>query len=902
MAKSDQKKGLRGTRKWWWSKDTNIPTRNDVKADTDIEFACDVDYYVDMPDLLSSRAKPTLLYTLVPEEAAGLACDNASFTFDEDGAIDMVVSGAGRYQHFIWDYGTDSLIVTRKCWFWPTSVITYAVESRQIAKHRKVVLLSPVLQFQGLAALLAHYLLQGKHLERFIPIVRNSSGEAFVRFKVHTSCETKITTARPGNLLCATVAADDDEAIGMAERINPTTLQLGTARSWLPDKWPRKQALVLTEYHRLFGPQKLLYVFPVDQSVRAYSYEPRCYDQSEKPKMEAFMSPLVHEAFAPVINAASERRCVEGRINSLKKPEPKTCEFTNRCIREFAKEIVGDVDLEPFGVEEVEKKQTRPQQKLSLARAHVSGPTLMQIMKCFIKGEAYQGVKDPRNISTYNDSDKLEMSQYALALSEHLKQFAWYAPGKTPVEIAKRVAEICSDAEMVNVSDYHRMDGTISYLLRNVDRGVFMRAFKHHKHALNELLKRNVDNIGVLPLGTTFEQGSSHGSGCPATSVSQTLRAAFTAYLGFRHTKRRGSTDLYSHEQAFAALGIHLGDDGLDADLPIASHDWAARKVGLKLEASTVSRGDRGVNFLARYYSPEVWTGCADSMCDVARQLSKFHVSLRLPAGVTAEAKLVEKAMGFVATDANTPVIGQLCAKAVALGGTKRTKHKLGIASWWSQYDDDVQYPNENSLGWMDEEFSIMLPQFDRELFDGWLSSSRTIGSLLQAPLCVEPKPARPGPVPVVVDHDVLPAAGTPPTGGTEPPAAADVVAPAEPPTEAQPVKQDPPGPAADVKDEGWQVVAKKKRQRKPKTETGKPTSTPAGNAAGGSAKPLAKPDKTGAKPNAPAGNAAGKRAQAPPARAKSQGATNPVEPKGGTPSRPPPKATMQWKPKVKAT
>ena len=99
-----------------------------------------------------------------------------------------------------------------------------------------------------------------------------------------------------------------------------------------------------------------------------------------------------------------------------------------------------------------------------------------RILRCFIKSEAYAGAKDPRNISTYDDADKLELGTFALALSEHMKRFPWYGPGKTPLEIAERVADICTNAEaFVNISDYHRMDGTISYKLREVDRAVFMK-------------------------------------------------------------------------------------------------------------------------------------------------------------------------------------------------------------------------------------------------------------------------------------------------------------------------------------------------------------------------------------------------------------------------------------------
>jgi hypothetical protein len=600
---------------------------------------------------------------------------------------------------------------------------------------------------------LGAWLFDGNPLVRFDPIETTPTGGKFVRFRIHTAEQTMITTARPNLHLSCTIKAVDDDAVATAARLGTTNLMLPTTASWL-GKDQRPAAAVLTEYHRSTIGSKLPTVYPVKQGIRAYQYETSSFDQDAKPKLEAFMSPLVHEAFAPVNNAASERRCVKGRINDLKTKEPAPCAFRDQCLEEFVDLVSQGLVLEPVNYEEVAEKQTRSAQKLSLLKAVVSGPHLLDVLKCFVKSEPYAKLSDPRNISTYNDSYKLSMSTYAMALSKAMKRFQWYAPGMTPIEVATRVAEICTHAQFVNVSDYTRMDGTVSYWLRLVDRGVFMKTFKDHRAVLNELLKRNCDNKGYLPFGTTFDQGSSHGSGCPTTSLSQTLRAAFCAYLAFRHTKKSDGM-YYSPKEAFDGLGIHSGDDGLDGDLPVSSHEWAASKVGLRLEASTVSRGYPGVNFLARYYSEEVWYGRLDSMCDVKRQLSKYHVTSRLPDSILAEYKLVEKSMGYVATDGNTPVVGPLCKRVLMLSDY-RPKTPLGVNNWWSKFDESVQFPNSNADGWMDVEFDRQFPEFDHRIFGDWLVKTRTATQILEAPLCAEPKRPAPAPVDVSVDDDVI--------------------------------------------------------------------------------------------------------------------------------------------------
>jgi hypothetical protein len=598
-----------------------------------------------------------------------------------------------------------------------------------------------------LGALIASFLIEAKPLKRFDPITVATDGSKFVRFYVHRAEGLSITTARPMDYASALVTAEIDNSIAAISRLGTTKLQMPSVASWETD---RVSAAILTEYHRVASPCGHPWVFPVELGVRSYSYNLQEYDQNAKAKLSAFMSPLIHGAFAPVHDAASERQCVKGRINDLKKPEPKPHRFRDACMEEFADLLLNGITLAPVSVDVVEQKQTGAAQKQSLWRAFVNGPIRKHVLKCFIKAEAYQDVKDPRNISTYNDADKLDMATFALALSEHCKKFPWYGPGKTPIEIAMRVAEICQNASFVNVSDYHRMDGTITKTLRQVDRVVCMKAFADYRAELNELLKTNYGNVGRLPRGTTFKQGTSHGSGCSATSLFQTLRATFTAYLGFRRTDNPKTGKKYSADEAFHALGIHLGDDGLDADLPTDSHMWAADRVGLVLEAAVVERYNRGVTFLARYYSPSVWEGCLDSMSDLKRLLSKFHTSVNMPSGYPAIYKLIEKSMAYIATDRNTPVIGKLCKRVLQVCDY-RPKKTHGLGSWWSRYDESVQYPNDNNDGWMDYELSIQLPEFDSSIFDSWVDSADTQQKLLSPPLCHKIEAARPK-VPVVVD------------------------------------------------------------------------------------------------------------------------------------------------------
>lgn len=764
MSKADQRRGIKGSRSWHWAKDTNVSPGSDNPNPSDVLYICDTDYYMRMDRLLRNHFKPVVLYTAVPDTAASTV-DNTSISFNEKGELVTLVSGGGKYVHRLWDYGHDSLLITKYFLGIPYEYKTYAVERKQVTTNRQVILIAPLKRFSGMSALFASFILNGPPLTRFNPIQIAPDGQKFVRLTVKTINSLLVSTGRPDSMLCATIDSSLDQAIATVARLGTTNLMLPTVASWL-GKESRESAALLTEYHRACTSWKGPTTFPLEKSVRAYSYDTRKVLVEARPKLQAFMCPIVHGAFAPSVNKEAEERCVEGRITSLRKPEPRSHTFREQCVAEFAELVSAGMTLEPVCYETVDNKQTSATQKLSLRKAVVAGPMIKRVLKCFLKSEAYGDVKDPRNISTYNDLDKLSMATYALALSEHCKKFPWYGPGKTPKEIAQRVVEICTQpvnglpVEFVNVSDFHRMDGTVSYTLRSVERAVVMRMFPNHRTVLNELLKRNVDNHGTLPLGTTFNQGPSHGSGCSATSLFQTLRAAFTSYLAYRH-QRDASGRGFSMENAFDSLGIHLGDDGLDANLQTDSHEWAARLVGLELEANTVARGAAGVNFLARYYSQQVWTGSPDSMCDIRRQLSKFHTTVRLPDNVKPEHKLVEKSMAYVASDGNTPVIGPLCKKVLLLSSFRPTT-PLGVANWWSRFEASQQYPNANIGGWMDVEFSRQFEEFDHCIFDNWLSCATTVEELLAPPLCAEPKPATPTTVDVIVDEQMVRARSDP--------------------------------------------------------------------------------------------------------------------------------------------
>jgi hypothetical protein len=211
-------------------------------------------------------------------------------------------------------------------------------------------------------------------------------------------------------------------------------------------------------------------------------------------------------------------------------------------------------------------------------------------------------------------------------------------------------------------------------------------------------------------------------------------------------------------------MAIVGGDDGLVGDCDPNKFIGAASMWGQKATLEQYERGSFGVNFLSRYYSPYVWNGDPNSVCDIRRQASKFHVSCTLPPKVTPLIKLREKCRSLLCTDANTPILGDLAQRVAFLEGELNySEYDLSensirtLRSWWARFASDGQYPND-CVSWADLYLDRFLPGFNYRAYLAHISKSSSLESLLRLPLFMEPVPPAPSDFPTVVDGQILPA------------------------------------------------------------------------------------------------------------------------------------------------
>jgi hypothetical protein len=184
--------------------------------------------------------------------------------------------------------------------------------------------------------------------------------------------------------------------------------------------------------------------------------------------------------------------------------------------------------------------------------------------------------------------------------------------------------------------------------------------------------------------------------------------------------------------------------------------------LGLKLTLEIHQRGDAGVEFLSRVYSPDVWFGDNNSMSSLYRALSKFHTTHNLPDSVTPETKLIEKSMGYFLTDAQTPILGDFVSKVIQLAGGRVVSPKF-IHRYWSQFSQSDQFPNE--VGEWAHDYvqrELVAFGFDHQAFLTWLANADDVAYLLAPPCFMEPKPIVTK-CTVVVDGEVIETEGAAP-------------------------------------------------------------------------------------------------------------------------------------------
>lgn len=394
--------------------------------------------------------------------------------------------------------------------------------------------------------------------------------------------------------------------------------------------------------------------------------------------------------------------------------------------------------LHPVSDEEVRNRQSRPTQAYILDVADMTGEHYTPVFNGSVKKETYPKPNDPRNISVPKPATKAKFARYIYPLADHLiANASWYAFGRSPRDIAEAFAERATKEPWLLFADISRMDGNTSRRSRVLERICAMRAFHHsHHQELCDAMDEQIAVRAYTETGVEYATGYSRGSGSMETAEANSKNTAFIAYHAWRNTVKEDGT-LHTPAEAYAKLYLYGGDDSADGPLDPAVLTRAANDMGFQVDVELVRRGDRGCNFLNRWFSPRVWYGSPSSMCNPLRAAAKFFVG---PSSVAADPlpRFGERCSGYALTDMNTPVIGDL-----AFAGTRMLGHSLGtLTPYYGQFQSDDNWPNDDEDGWMYVELMHHIPDFDYDKFATALLRAVETGDpnqLLQLPLCTTP-------------------------------------------------------------------------------------------------------------------------------------------------------------------
>lgn len=761
MSNSDQRKGLAGFRTYFWAKDfEKTPIQHNIN-NTQIPIFIDVDYYYDMPEYLAYNSNPVLISTFSPTKT-GDSKPEYEFSFDKNSNLNYIVSGGATYSHKLWNYHVDTVTASATFLGIPYATTSYIVDRRTIAEHRDVILLTPNSHW-GLSSILLNWLFPNESmptLKRY-DLLRGTH----LRMKTVTPKGSYVSTSAPNQPHCAHILVQEDcDVLNLA---NSTKVGLNRAsiQSRLRDSYPDEQATtstqasqILYDYYvrnndnlttmelltnRLTRLTSAFSFIPQPMTTTTYDQNPKEYfryqygkiEEDAKPSLYAYMKPLYAGAYAPDKTKGNEEQAVKKRITDIAKKNTAD-PFVLRIIEEFIELLVPTPGLlKPHDIEEVERRQPKPQQQVHLRNAE-NAAFYKPYISTFLKAEAYPKPSDPRLVSTLPAKLKVEYSRYTYAISDWLKGVKCYAFGRHPNEIDEHIARTCIKFGSISPTDFSRYDGTISPAARTFETMLIHRLFPASCHKEIEKLHNNQFNLlAYCPYGTTYHQGTARASGSPETSIFNSLWNMFSAYLG--HRKTRDGTGFRSSAKAWEYTndGLYGGDDGLTPMLDKEAYEGACHMIGLNVKLTTFTKPEMGVNFLGRIYGPDIWHGDTSNCADFKKQLFKLHVTHIRP-GLSDDQILLDKTIGLTLSDANTPVLGPFARKAQELKGNLQAAPD-GSSSYryiTANAEDPTTHFNNPQAFWYREYVTQVMPNFNYDQFENWLAQADCLHYLLNAP------------------------------------------------------------------------------------------------------------------------------------------------------------------------
>jgi hypothetical protein len=689
----------------------------------DVVVLSDTDFYLDesgLSDLVFKSPGAVVFLTIAPEAVVG-DLNSAVWTFGPDNVFVQRTGGGAVYRHLIWDFDMDIVTVFRG-----GCSRVYYVEKSQLGPVHRAVCLVPMVHYGRVGTALLRSFIEYSIFARFRPVNNGllkiqsiTTSGPVIHYGVaggHHAVTVPLKLAESFELNCKNAFAKPS-ASGIIHWFEQEGISFGRGEAEIL----RAVSLNIREGKVNHGAWT-----SVPGRIRPFNYGNP--EEEATTVLGAWCSPFLDEAFTPLNTPENMVGALKYRMVDLRNDmeiDPDLREFA----LDFARAIVGGVVCTPVDTEVVYERQERPSQRALIDRYgedNSDGP-----VSSFVKAECYGTPKDARIITQISPSAKVRLARFTYGMEDLLKERPWYAFGKPLRKVAHRVMEICSSSDSVTPTDFSRWDGRVGKGIRYFEGVFFLLAYPGHFKEVAECLREDMAKRGYARVRTPegdrefmiwYYTVWCRLSGSMMTALMNSASNAFVAYCSRRLLG-------HNHEKAWAYLEAKFvcgGDDGLAGDCMSASYLEACDRLGLKATISTVKRGEWGVTFLSRNYTPGVWYGAVDSYCDLKRLLSKFHVCRKtVPVDVIIYARYVT----MVRSDSYTPVYS-LISKVyrdyvekyidVAKVEHAATEH---MGYWTAVFRDHeaVDWPQGlAAVEYSDEYLERELPNADLESLNAW--------------------------------------------------------------------------------------------------------------------------------------------------------------------------------------
>ena len=457
-----------GTHHFIDGKDLAHPPRWDDLPRDSIIVGIDVDYYLDLP-IWAHFMLPMIFYTFTPQ-ALSFSNKEYAYSIDSSSAVEMIVSGGSKYTHRLWDYDHDVLAIQ-------TSAYKFTIwnvdrKRPEDDAHHTIVALFPICAVPlFLSGLFECQWLQRKWFFLHRPggdvIVNEFLGDHGRMLSLRRPCtDTCVTIERRVYELCATqceqardtkhgptlTAATVERHIKQSSAHIPAS-EAGAAATLLTPiitaigYIPIRDTAHATGILRAAG-RKPGFKPPPRDPTRALHYHlpGNSYNQDFQLSGRQFAPPLVTcPAMFPYRCRNNDEATIRHRVAAVRNDKSPPTRYQGYA-REFANFVVGDRRSKgiPIPADDLYDLQCRPTQRKRLDdAAAMRGDCLDVKVSAFQKREAYSEAKPPRNISTVPSEHTFKLSLFTYAFKKDcLVDKAWYAPCKTPIQIADRVVTL----------------------------------------------------------------------------------------------------------------------------------------------------------------------------------------------------------------------------------------------------------------------------------------------------------------------------------------------------------------------------------------------------------------------------------------------------------------------------